>query len=451
MGDKVKKILVVDDESCMRHMLRLVLQRAEYVVSEAANGQEALIRLEKEMFDVVLCDVCMPTLDGPGFLKELRARNVSPTVIMMSAYGNLDTAVECLKEGAFDYISKPFKPDEVVLTLRKAEERLRLREENGLLRQELNRTAQSGQMVYACSGMEQAMTLVGRAAQVNSPVLVTGETGTGKELVARALHQQGKRRGKPFIAINCGGMNAGVIDSELFGHIRGAFTGANRGHDGLFVAAEGGTLFLDEIGELPMTLQPRLLRALQEQEVRPVGAVNPRPTDVRIVAATARNLQEEINAGRFRSDLFFRLAVIEIHLPPLRERKGDIALLAEHFLSRLALREGRSCPSLTPEAVESLERYAWPGNVRELANFMEKTAIFCRDDKICMEHLPWEIRRHPRDRGQDMSLKKAVSRIEPEYIRRALSVTGGNRTKAAQLLDISLRNLHYKIREYDLE
>lgn len=450
MHDKTRKILIVDDEAPMRHMLKMVLERGGYQVLEAEDGAAALVQLEKQPCDIVLCDVRMPTLDGMGFLQEVITRRWPLTVIMMSAYGTLDTAVDCLKAGAFDYISKPFKPDEILLTLAKAEERLRLQNENDLLRRELDRKVAGREIIYASPNMAQVMGLVERAAAVHSPVLITGETGTGKELIARALHRDSVRREKPFVAINCGAISAGIIESELFGHLRGAFTGADRNHEGLFAAAQGGTLFLDEIGELPLELQPKLLRVLQEGEVRPVGGVTPRRTDVRLIAATARNLHEEIEAERFRSDLFFRLAVIEIHLPPLRERVVDIPLLAEHFLARIATRERLAVPQLIAEAAESLKGYHWPGNVRELANFMEKTVIFCRNRQIRSEDLPLEVRGQSREAGE-LSLKKIVARLEREYIRKALTITSGNRTRAAGLLDISLRSLQYKIREYGLE
>jgi two-component system response regulator AtoC len=370
---------------------------------------------------------------------------------MMSAYGTLDTAVECLKAGAFDYISKPFKPDEVVLALRKAEERLRLQRENNLLRQELQRDTGGREIVHDSPAMAQVLELVRRVAPAPSPVLITGETGTGKELVARALHSQSPRSRKAFVAVNCGAISPNLLESELFGHVRGSFTGADRAHDGLFVAADGGTLFLDEIGELPLELQPKLLRVLQEGEVRPVGALKPRRLDVRVVAATARDLGQEIEQGRFRSDLFFRLAVVEIGVPPLRERPTDIPLLARHFLTRIALREGRPASALAPNAVELLQQYNWPGNVRELANFMEKTAIFSRAEILHGADLPGEMRRRPRPAAEQLSLKEAQIRIEREYIRKALAATDGNRTQAARMLEISLRNLQYKIKQYHLE
>ncbi|HEY7746723.1 MAG TPA: sigma-54 dependent transcriptional regulator [Desulfuromonadales bacterium] len=454
MTAALKKILVVDDEAAMRHMLQLVLEKEGYQVTESAEGGAALELLQEEPFDMVLCDIRMPGMDGRMFLREVARLKLTPTIIMMSAYGTIDTAIECMKGGAYDYISKPFKPDEVVLTLKKAEERFRLRQENLRLREELARSGApsgTGGIVYRSEAMAQVMNLVGRVAGSASSVLVTGETGTGKELVARALHQQGERREGVFVAVNCGAISSGLLESELFGHVKGAFTGADRERQGLFSAADGGTLFLDEIGELPLELQPKLLRVLQEGELRRVGETRPRRVDVRVLAATARDLKAEIARGRFRDDLYYRLAVVEIQIPPLRERPDDIPLLAEDFVRRIAAREGRPAPQIAADAAEVLRGYDWPGNVRELENFMEKTMIFCRGESIDLASLPWEVRRRPREGGDDLSLRQAARRLELEYIRKALQATGGNRTQAARLLEISLRGLLYKMKDYQLD
>ncbi len=451
MGAEKKKVLVVDDETSVRHMLRLVLEGAGYRVAEAACGTEALQRLQDEPFDIILSDIRMPELDGLGLLQQIKQLGVDGMVIMMSAYGSIDTAVECLKKGAYDYISKPFKPDEVILTLRKAEERIRLQRENLRLRQQLSKKSDSHKIVYRSQVMERLLTWVARVAETSSPVLITGETGTGKELVARALHRQSDRCKQPFVAVNCGAITAGLSESELFGHARGGFTGAVQQKAGLFEEAAGGTLFLDEIGELPLELQPKLLRALQEGEIRRIGENRPRKVDVRVLAATARDLREAAANGEFRDDLFFRLAVVEIHIPPLRERREDIPLLAEYFASGIAAREGRPAPDIVPAVSEALAGHFWPGNVRELGNFMERTMIFCRGDVLDLDALPGEMRRQDRSSQKDFSLKKAALRLEKEYIRKALTATGGNRTQAAKMLEISLRKLLYKIKEYGIE
>ncbi|TYO99928.1 two component Fis family sigma54 specific transcriptional regulator [Geothermobacter ehrlichii] len=443
------RVLVVDDDSGMRQMLRLMLEKNGYEVEEAGDGREAIALLAQRRCPLVLCDVRMPDVDGLAFLDLLEQEEVSATVIMMSAYGSIETAIECLKRGAYDYISKPFKTDEVVLTLKKAEERLRLLRENALLRAQIS-APRLPDIIYRSRTMAELMDLVRRAAASDSPVLVTGETGTGKELVARALHDAGPRREGPFVPVNCSAIASGLLESELFGHARGAFTGADRARDGLFLAADGGTLFLDEIGELPLELQPKLLRVLQEKEVRRVGDAKARPVNVRVVAATARNLWKEVEAGRFRDDLYFRLAVVELAIPPLRERPDDIPVLARFFLERHAAREGRPTPELTGDAMALLQSYSWPGNVRELENFMARILIFCRGSRIGRDDMPWDLRRSDRSRENDFSLKKATERLEKEYIRKALAATGGNRTKAARLLEISLRALMYKIKDHGL-
>jgi len=450
MEDAQRTVLVIDDETGMRHMLRLVLEREGYAVAEAQDAESGLLRLEQGGVDVALCDIRMPGMDGLGFLRSAAERNLTATFIMMSAYGSLEMAVECMKQGAYDYISKPFKPDEVVLAVRKADERLRLLRENTLLRNQLRRGGREQRIVYRSQAMESVLALVQQAADVRSPVLITGETGTGKELIARALHDGGSRRDRPFIAVNCSAIPANLIESELFGHVKGAFTGADRNRQGMFAEADGGTLFLDEIGELPLDLQPKLLRVLQEGEVRRVGESRPQKVNVRVLAATARDLQQAVDEGGFRDDLFFRLAVVEVHVPSLRERREDIPLLAEHFVRSLCARDGRRPMRLSAAALESLQDYDWPGNVRELENFMEKTIIFCREEFIDVTHMPWEFRRRGRGAPESLSLPEACSRIEKEFIRKALAATGGNRTQAAKLLEISLRALQYKLKEYGL-
>jgi len=450
MTAEMHSVLVVDDEPALRHVLRLLLEKEGYRVEEAADGRAALACLDGRVYDAILCDIRMPDMDGLTFLREAVARRRAETLIMMSAYGSVDTAIACMKEGAYDYISKPFKPDEVVLTLRKAEERQRLRRENARLKDELSRRRPERELVYTSAAMAKVVEVVQQVAAATSPVLISGETGTGKELVARALHRQSPRCAGPFVAINCSAMAANLIESELFGHAKGAFTGADREHPGLFAAAAGGTLFLDEIGELPLELQPKLLRVLQEKELRRVGENRMRPVDVRIVTATARDLKTEATQGRFRDDLYYRLAVVEIHIPALGERMGDLPLLVGHFATCIAEREGRPTPVFTPAALAALSALPWPGNVRELENFVEKTLIFCRGEVVDRGDLPLDARRSDRETSEDLSLKSAAERLEREYIRKALTATGGNRTQAARVLEISLRALLYKLKEYGL-
>ena len=447
---QAEQILVIDDEAVMRHMLRLVLAKNGYRVRDAANGREALALLETARFRLILCDLKMPEMDGFAFIDAFCAAGHAGTLIMMSAYGSLESAVECMKRGAYDYISKPFQADEILLTLRKAEERLGLRDENLVLREELGREMGQLGVICASPSMRRILETVRQVAASNHPVLITGETGVGKEVIARALHGAGARAKSPFVALNCSALSAGILESELFGHAKGAFTGADRAREGLFAAADKGILFLDEIGELPLGLQPKLLRVLQEGEIRPVGETRTRKVDVQVLAATARDLREEVNAGRFREDLLYRLNLVEIRVPPLRERPEDIEPLANHFLRQAALRDRRPCPHIASEAMKVLEGYGWPGNVRELRNFMEKTMIFCRGARIAESDLPWETRRDDRRQDPSLDLKSAVERMEKEYIRKALEKAGGNRTGAAALLNISLRNLHYKLKEYQL-
>jgi len=335
------RLLIIDDEANMRDMLSRLLKRAGYRVDTAADGRQGIERLAGEHFDFVLCDLKMPKMDGMSFLKAARERLSATTVIMMSAYGTIDTAVEAMKHGAYDYISKPFKIDEVVLTLKKAQERERLKRENLVLKErirDIEGDCRFGRLVAKSRAMLEVIRLAEKVAQYDTTVLITGESGTGKELMAQAIHQAGGRASRPFVAVNCGGIPETLLESEFFGHRRGAFTGAVSDKKGLFQEADGGTLFLDEIGELPLTLQVKLLRVLQESEVRPVGDSTTRQVDVRVIAATARDLEAEVRRGNFREDLFFRLNVMPIRLPPLRERIEDIPLLSRHFVTLLGRR-----------------------------------------------------------------------------------------------------------------
>lgn len=450
------QILVIDDEPALRHVLCTLLGEAGYHVDQSPDTPSALKMLHQGDYTLAICDVRMPGADGMDFLRHALQQHPELCVIMMSAYGTIDSAIECMKQGAFDYISKPFKPDEILLAVKKGIENRRLRTENTQLRKRLAAST-SHQIIHADAGMNALLEQVKTLAQVRSPVLIQGESGTGKELIARALHQQGPRARAPFIAVNCSAIAASLVESELFGHAKGAFTGADKTHQGLFVAAHGGLLFLDEIGELPLEFQPKLLRVLQEEEVRPVGSVRTLPVDVRIVTATATDLREAVRKGDFREDLYYRLAVVELKLPPLRQRPDDIPVLCRHFLQSIAARQQVPVPEISAAALAALQRQSWPGNVRELENTLEKVMIFHRGGVIESTDLPQEYP-HPMSKGSsvtlpadNLSLKRAIATLEEQHIRAALQQTGGNRTKAAKLLEISLRALHYKIQEYGVE
>jgi two-component system response regulator AtoC len=374
---------------------------------------------------------------------------------MMSAYGTLETAVEAMRRGAYDYISKPFNADEVLLTLRKAEEREQLRREVARLRREVGEVAGFEGVVGASGAMREVLDLAARVAPYPSTVLITGESGSGKEAIARAIHRASPRHDRPFVAVNCGAIPENLLESELFGHERGAFTGADRAREGLFEEAHGGTLFLDEIGELTMPLQVKLLRVLQERTIRRVGGSGERPVDVRVLAATARDLVDEVKAGRFRDDLFYRINVVQIHVPPLRTRPEDIPLLGEHFLRMHARRLGLDAPGLPRALVPVLAAYSWPGNVRELENVVER-ALILSGGQLGEDHLPAHVRSgqqlfEVRDDDGDLSVKRRLPALERSLIARALERCGGNRTRAAELLELSVRALSYKIHDYGLE
>ena len=452
---ETKKILVVDDEESMRHMLSLILKREGYEVLTAGEGKEALALLEGGLFDFILLDVVMPGMDGLELLKWFRDRKVEATVIMMSAHGNLETAVEAMKAGAYDYVSKPFKPDEILLTLRKAEERENLRKENQRLRQEVRRDYSFGNIVGKSARMLQVFETIKRISDYKASVLILGESGTGKEMVARALHYNSSRANGPFVAVNCGAIPETLLESELFGHERGAFTDAKKEKRGSFEMAHQGTLFLDEVGETSPPAQVKLLRALQEGEVKRVGGEHPLFVDVRIIAATVKDLGRAVAEGKFREDLFYRLNVLPLHLPPLRERKEDIPLLVEHFIQKFNQQHRLNLQGITESALARLLEYPWPGNVRELENSIERAMILTLGDKIDSDALPSEVlgERAPWKReiwGEELSIKKASRVMEEELIRRALKKTKGNRTQAARLLEISHPALLSKMREFGI-
>ncbi len=452
------RVLIIDDEEGVRTSLGLILADEGYEVATAENAERALEAARTTSFDVVLSDVRMPGRSGLDLLPELVAIQPDATVLMMSAHGDVDQALEAVRRGAYDYLSKPFQSEELLLTIRKAEERERLRRENRRLRHELEgRDLRT--LIAASDEMKAVVELSERAAEYKTTVLITGESGVGKEVVARHVHDCSDRSEAPFIAVNCGAIPETLIESELFGHARGAFTGAERERLGMFREADGGTLFLDEVGELPLPVQVKLLRVLQEEEVQPVGEAKSIPIDVRILAATARDLASEVRAERFRGDLFYRLNVVHIHLPPLRERRADIPVLADHLLGRLSRRVGKPAEPLCREVIELLCRSPWPGNVRELENAIERALILAPRREIGVELFreaepaapggPAQVNAPGAD--EDLSIKRRSRRLERRLIRLALERTKGNRTRAARILELSPRALQYKIKEYAIE
>jgi two-component system response regulator AtoC len=451
-----KKILVVDDEENLRHMLQVMLKKQGYLVEQAADGADALAKAQQGGYAFILCDIRMPVLDGKKFLTACTGKGIDATVIMMSAYGTVDDAIDCMKLGAYDYISKPFNSEEIALVLKKAEERERLKDENRRLREEVVRGRAIPEIVSRNARMSGIMDLVKKLSEHKTTVLIQGESGTGKELVAHALHDCGVRRLGPFVAVNCGAIPASLLESELFGHVKGAFTDASHDKVGLFEEADGGTLFLDEIGELPLPLQVKLLRVLQEEEIRRVGAASSQKVDVRVVSATSRDLAREVAAGRFREDLYFRLNVFALSLPALRERVEDVPLLVDHFLDKHGARMGIAGVRPTTEAMQALVRYRWPGNVRELENCIERGLVLCDGATLGLSCLPESVRRgaglerRSDDLPESLSIKRGAEALERQLIVRALEQTAGNRTHAARLLEISHRALLYKLKEYDL-
>ena len=451
------RVLVVDDERSMRELLAITLGQAGYAVTVAEGGPAAIARLHQESFDVVVTDLRMQDTDGMDVLRAVRAHAPETIVVVVTAYASTDTAVEAMKLGAYDYVTKPFKLDEIRVTLANALERKHLKDENRALRRQLTRTSPFEGFIGKSPAMLAVFETILKTADSASTVLVTGESGTGKELVARALHEASSRKARPFLSVNCGAVPESLIEAELFGHVKGAFTGAVTSSDGLFAAADGGTLFLDEITEIPTSLQVKLLRVIQERQVRHLGDVRDIPVDVRLIAASNREVARAVADGVLREDLFYRLNVIPITLPPLRERRADIPLLVTHFIDKIAAAQGKAVRGVTADAMTLLEAYRWPGNIRQLENVIERAMVLGSGNVIDVDALPPDVRQPApsTDAGLELpadglDLEATLARLEQRYMQLALERTSGVQTRAAELLRVSFRQFRYKLRKHGL-
>ncbi len=443
------KLLLVDDDPAMLALVESWLGQEGYAVLTASSGEEALQVFTQEDPDVVVSDLIMPGMNGIELLRQLRMLSEDVPFILVTSYGSIPSAVEAMRTGADDYLSKPLHPDEMKIVVERAIQQRELRREVSRLRSEVGERFSFERIVGHSKAMKKVVGLAQRVAARDATVLIHGESGSGKELLARAIHQASPRRDRPFVPVDCGALADNLLESELFGHVRGAFSGAIRTRRGLFVEADGGTLFLDEIGNLSVNLQGKLLRALQEREVKPVGANNSQAVDVRILAATNSDLDAARKQGAFRDDLYYRLAVVSIHMPPLRERSEDIPALCDFFLARVA---GSGSPKqLTAAAQELVLAHPWPGNVRELENAMQRGALLAEGDEIGPEHLPAALDGRPAEKSLAEVAADTRRRVEREVVQAALRETGGNRTQAAQLLGISRSSLYNRLKELEID
>ncbi|MDE5833079.1 MAG: sigma-54 dependent transcriptional regulator [Desulfovibrio sp.] len=450
------RVLVVDDESAHRSMLKTMLRSWGYNVEEAADGDEAVDLVREKPYDIVLTDVRMARMDGIDALKSILAFNPALPVILMTAYSSVETAVDALRAGAYDYLVKPLDFDLLKETLEQAIERSRHSVENRELRRQLSETSEIPQILGKSPALRTMLDYIAAVAPTEATVLITGESGTGKELVARALHNGGSRSDKPLVTVNCAALSENLLESELFGHEKGSFTGADKRREGRFAQADGGTLFLDEIGEMPLSVQAKLLRALQEGEIQRVGSDSPIKVDVRVIAATNRDLRQEVKEKRFREDLYFRLNVIVIETPPLRARAGDIPLLAASFVQKFAEKNHKSIKGFTPQALDCMTRYSWPGNVRELENAAERAVILCRSDLISEADLPPNVANAPpavpsASEGGASLAGLSLDELEKQAIESMMRETGDNKSEAARRLGITRATLHNKLRKYGID
>jgi two-component system, NtrC family, response regulator PilR len=451
------RVLVVDDEQSMRELLGIMLKQVGYDVTLAEGGEAAVDALKNEAFDLVITDLRMRKVDGLAVLRAAKEHSPRTVVLVVTAFASTETAVEAMKLGAYDYVTKPFKLDELRLTIANALERKRLQDENRELKRQLRREHGFEGFIGKSPRILEVFETIRKTADSGSTVMITGESGTGKELVARAVHLESARRTGPFVSVNCGAIPETLMESELFGHVKGAFTGAVANTEGLFPAADGGTLFLDEITEIPQTVQVKLLRATQEREIRRVGDTRDIKIDVRLIAASNRDLTKAVADGVLREDLYYRLNVIPIHMPPLRERIEDIPLLVAHFVARFTKDAGRNLHAISAESLAILERYHWPGNIRELENVVERAIVLGNGELLSPESLPPHLRA-PRDEQAlsveippaGMDLEDTLARIENRYMRLALERSGWLQVRAAELLGLSFRQFRYKLQKHGL-
>jgi two-component system response regulator PilR (NtrC family) len=446
-------ILIIEDEKSMREVLRILLEEEGYEVSSAADGIEGIECIKNNIFDLIITDIKMPGADGFEVLRTVKDVAPDTVVIMVTAFGTTESAIEAMKNGAYDYVHKPFKIDEIRLIVRKALEKKKLREELSLLREKFQSSFRLENIIGKSGKMQELFTLIPRVAQSNSTVLITGESGTGKELVASALHNLSPRRNKNFVTINCATFPEGLLESEMFGHMKGSFTGAVYSKAGLFEVADGGSFLLDEIGEMPLSLQSKLLRVLENGTFRRVGGTSDIKVDVRVISATNRNMLDAVEAGAFREDLYYRLNVVPVNIPPLRERKDDIPLLLDHFLSRYS----KSPRRVSAEALQVLMSCTWKGNVRELEHIVERVVLLCDKDVITPEDLPEEVsrvkdvfKRLPDIGSEPFDLEETMERIEKGYLLKALEKANGTKTEAARLLNLSFRSFRHRLSKYGI-
>ncbi len=447
------RILVVDDEQLIRENLSYILKKEGYEVEEAENGKTAYDKVINNAFDIVITDIEMPVMKGTELLEKIRRIDLQTSVIIITAFGSLDTAITALRNGASDYILKPVEFDELLIKVKRLFEIKELMTENKVLREEIHRKYDYENIVGKSHTIKKVYEMIDAVAETDSTVLITGKSGTGKELVARALHFKSNRKNKPFIAVNCGAISENLIESELFGHKKGAFTGAVSDKDGYMKAAQGGTLFLDEISEMPPQLQVKLLRAIQEKEYTPVGTALALTVNARFVASTNRDLLDEVKSGRFREDLYYRINVIEIHIPSLKEREEDIPLLADHFLNKYRKELNKNIKGIDSDAMRALLSYEWKGEIRELENIIERAAIFCKSDMISINDLPVTFK--PDIERADFllsgSLDESVRKFERDFILRALENNDTNKEKTAEALQVGLSTLYRKLKELDIK
>ncbi len=459
MSEK-ERILIVDDEESMRDFLHITLTREGYDVHTASTAADAIISFEENLFDLIISDIKMPSMSGIELLKKMKSINPDIPVIMITAYASVDTAVEAMKQGAYDYISKPFKVEELKHIVNNALEKRRLEQENMLLREELKSHFGFGEIIGTSKKMKEIYALILKVAKTNTNILITGESGTGKELVARAIHRESTRKDGAFVPVNCGAIPENLLETELFGHEKGAFTGAIKEKKGLFEVADGGTLFLDEVTELAPNLQVKLLRAIQERRFRRVGGTDDIDVDVRLISATNRDIDKEVQEGRFRQDLYFRINVIPIHLPPLRERREEIPLLSNYFIVKYSQVMGKDIKGISPEALEILRGYSYPGNVRELENIIERAVALESTDTIRPDSLPANLidgsavviqpGSHAIEKEDGINFQEVIAETEKRLLMEALDRAGGVKKRAAELLNISFRSFRYLLDKYGI-